>query len=183
MDPLIIVLLVVGALVVAGIAFTALRKRQGERLHQRFGSEYDHQVQEAGGSRAKAEAELLKREKRHKKLDIKPLPPQQREAFRENWKEVQARFVDDPERSVALADGLVAEVMNARGYPVENFEQRAADISVDNPRIVENYRAAHTIAMRHGEGKADTEDLRAAMIGYRKLFEELLGADERELAH
>ncbi len=183
MDPWIIALLIVAALVVAGLVITAMRKRQGERLQQKFGNEYEHQVQAAGGSRAKAEAELLKREHRHKKLDIHPLPPEQREAFRDNWKEVQARFVDDPQRSIALADALVADVMKARGYPVENFEQRAADISVDNPRIVENYRAAHTIAMRHGEGKADTEDLRAAMIGYRKLFEELLGAEERELAH
>ena len=182
MDPLIIVLLIVAALVVAGLAFTMVRKRQGERLQHKFGSEYEHQV-EASGSRAKAEAELLKREHRHKKLDIRPLPAEQREAFRDNWKDVQARFVDDPQRAIALADALVAEVMSARGYPVESFEQRAADISVDNPQIVENYRAAHTIAVRHGEGKADTEDLRAAMIGYRKLFEELLGADERALAH
>ncbi len=183
MDPLIIVLLIVAALVVAGIALTMMRKRQGARLQQKFGQEYEHQVPAAGGSRAKAEAELLKREQRHKKLDIRPLPAEQREAFRDNWKDVQARFVDDPQRSIALADALVADVMNARGYPVENFEQRAADISVDNPQIVENYRAAHAIAVRHGEGKADTEDLRAALIGYRKLFEDLLGADERELTH
>ena len=183
MDPLLIGLIVIVALVAAGIALTVMRKREGERLKERFGPEYEHQLREEGGSRAKAESALLNREKSVEKLDILPLPPAEREAFAEQWREVQARFVDDPERSIALADALVAEVMKARGYPVEDFEQRAADVSVDHPAIVENYRAAHQIAVRHGEGRADTDDLRAALIGYRSLFEELLRSEAPELAH
>jgi hypothetical protein len=183
MDPRIIAVIVVAALVVIGIAVMVIRKRQGERLRQAFGSEYDHQVEASGGSRAKAESELLKRQKRVEKLDIRPLPQAQRDAFMDEWTQVQARFVDDPERSIALADALVGEVMKARGYPVEDFEQRAADISVEHPGLVKNYRAAHEIAARHRQGKADTEDLRAAFIGYRSLFEELLRSDAPELAH
>lgn len=183
MDPKIIIAILVVALVIIAIALTILRKRQGARLREHFGQEYEHQVQESGGNHAKAEAELLRREKRVEKLDIKPLRPEQREAYAADWQEVQARFVDDPERSIAMADALVAEVMKARGYPVDDFDQRAADISVEHPELVQNYRAAHEIAERRSEGKADTEDLRAAFIGYRSLFEELLHADEPELAH
>lgn len=183
MDPKIIIAIVVVALIILGIVLTIVRKRQGDRLRQHFGQEYERQVQEAGGSRAKAEAELLRREKRVEKLEIKPLRPEQREAYAADWQQIQGRFVDDPERSIAMADALVAEVMKARGYPVDDFEQRAADISVDHPGLVQNYRAAHDIAVRRSEGKADTEDLRAAFIGYRSLFEELLHADEPELAH
>lgn len=183
MDPTLIAILAIAALVVAAIAVMVVRSRQRQRLQQRFGREYEHQVEAAGGSRAKAEAELLKREKRIGKLDIRPLPPAQREAFLDEWQQVQARFVDDPERSIALADALVAEVMKARGYPVEDFEQRAADISVEHPGLVESYRAAHEIALRHSRGQADTEDLRAAFIAYRSLFEELLRADSPELTH
>jgi hypothetical protein len=183
MNPTLIAILIVAALVIAGVAFMVMRSRQRERLQKHFGSEYEHQVEAAGGNRAKAEAALLKREKKVEKLDIHPLPPAERDAFAEQWQQVQARFVDDPERSIALADALVAEVMKARGYPVEDFEQRAADISVEHPRVVENYRRAHDVAVRHSRGEADTEDLRTALIGYRSLFEELLGARTAELAH
>ena len=183
MNTTAIIVIVIVALVVIGAALTISRKRQGERLRQQFGPEYDHQVQEEGGSRAKAESALLAREKRVKALDIRPLPPAERKAFVDDWQQVQARFVDDPERSIALADALVAEVMKARGYPVDDFEQRAADISVEHPQVVQNYRAAHEIALREARGQADTEDLRAALLGYRSLFEELLHADEPELAH
>jgi hypothetical protein len=183
MSPTLIVVLVIAALVIAGIVLMAMRKREGARLKEHFGPEYERQVQEAGGSRAKAEAELLKREKRIEKLDIRPLPPAQRDAFADEWQQVQARFVDDPERSIALADALVAEVMKARGYPVDDFDQRAADISVEHPGLVENYRAAHEIARRHARGHGDTEDLRAAFIGYRSLFEDLLREDAAELSH
>jgi hypothetical protein len=183
MDPKIIVAIVVVALIIVGVVLMIWRKREGERLKQQFGPEYERQVREAGGSRAKAEAELLKREKRVEKLDIKPLPPEQRDAFAADWQQVQAKFVDDPERSIALADALVAEVMKARGYPVDDFEQRAADISVEHPGLVQNYRAAHDIAVRRSQGKADTEDLRSALIGYRSLFDELLHADVPELTH
>jgi hypothetical protein len=183
MNTTLIAVIVIAALVVIGVAVMITRKREGERLKEHFGPEYDRQVREAGGSTAKAEAELAKRQKRIEKLDIRPLPPAQRDAFAADWKDVQARFVDDPERSIALADALVAEVMKARGYPVEDFDQRAADISVEHPGLVENYRAAHEIARRHSRGEGSTEDLRAAFIGYRSMFEELLRADTPELAH
>jgi hypothetical protein len=180
MDPKIVGVIVVVVLVAIVAAMMISRKRQAERLREAFGSEYDRQVEAAGGSRAKAEAELLKREKRVEKLDIRPLPPAKKEAFLTDWQQVQAGFVDDPEKSIALADALVGEVMKARGYPVEDFEQRAADISVEHPQLVANYRAAHEIAVRHRQGKADTEDLRAAFIGYRAMFEELLGTGAEE---
>ena len=183
MDPKIIGAIVVVALILVVAAVMMARKRQGDRLRQAFGSEYDHQVDAAGGSRAKAEAELLKREKRIEKLDIRPLPPAQRQAFLADWQHVQAGFVDDPEKSIALADALVGDVMKARGYPVEDFDQRAADISVEHPKLVSNYRAAHEIAVRHQQGKAGTEDMRAAFIGYRSMFEELLEDRTEEAVH
>ncbi len=183
MNTTVIAIIVIAVLVIAGAALMISRRKQGERLKQQFGAEYDHQVQEEGGSRAKAESALLAREKRVKSLDIHPLPPEQRRAFAEDWQQVQARFVDDPARSIALADALVAEVMKARGYPVDDFEQRASDISVEHPQVVLNYRAAHEIALRQERGQADTEDLRSALLGYRSLFEELLHADQPELAH
>jgi hypothetical protein len=183
MDPKIIAAIIVVALVAVVAAIMISRKRQGERLQQAFGSEYDREVEAAGGSRAKAESELLKREKRVEKLDIRPLPPAQREGFLADWQHVQAGFVDDPEKSIALADAVVGDVMKARGYPVEDFDQRAADISVEHPQLVSNYRAAHEIAVRHRQGKASTEDLRAALIGYRSIFEELLDARTDEPVH
>jgi type II secretory pathway pseudopilin PulG len=183
MSPTLIVILVVAVLAIIGIALMVTRSRQRDRLQEHFGTEYEHQVEAAGGSKAKADAELLKREKRVQKLDIRPLSPAERDGFADEWQKVQARFVDDPERSIALADALVAEVMKARGYPVQDFEQRASDISVEHPKLVENYRAAHEIAVRHSRGQAGTEDLRAALLGYRSLFDELLGAQQPELAH
>ena len=182
MDPLLIGILIVAALVIAGVAIMVMRKREGARLKEHFGPEYEREVRETG-SRSKAESELHKREKRIEKLEIRPLSPPEREAFMGEWQQVQAKFVDDPERAIALADALVGEVMKTRGYPVEDFERRAADISVEHPKLVENYRAAHEIAARHRQGNAGTEDMRAAMIGYRSLFEELLAADAPEMAH
>jgi predicted nucleic acid-binding protein len=183
MSPVMIAVIVLAVLVLIGVAVMVMRRRERERLQKDFGPEYERQVEAAGGSRLKAESELLRREKRVERLDIRPLPPREREAFAEDWQRVQAGFVDDPERSIALADALLAEVMKARGYPVEDFEQRAADISVEHPRIVANYRAAHAIALRRAQGQAGTEELRSAFIGYRSLFEELLRADAPEMAH
>jgi hypothetical protein len=180
MDPKIVGLIVVVALVAIVAAIMISRKRQAERLREAFGSEYDRQVEAEGGSRSKAEAELLKREKRVEKLDIRPLPLGKRERFLSDWQHVQASFVDDPEKAIALADAVVGDVMKARGYPVQDFEQRAADISVEHPELVENYRAAHEIAARYRQGKAGTEDLRAAFIGYRSVFEELVGTETHE---
>jgi len=171
---IVVAVVIVVALIAAGLMWA--RRRRTEHLRDRFGPEYDRAV-DAKGGRSKAEAELAEREKRVEKLDIRPLGPSERRDFIRRWTEVQARFVDDPPRSVAFADALLGEVMKARGYPVSDFEQRAGDISVDHPRIVEHYRTAHHIAVRHERGEASTEDLRQAMIHYRALFDELVGAE------
>ena len=126
------------------------------------------------GSERKAEAKLADREKRVEKLTIRDLDPMERERFSKEWASVQSRFVDSPKGAVAEADDLVSSLMKTRGYPVSDFDQRAADISVDHPRVVENYRSAHEIALRVGKDAATTEDLRTAMIHYRSLFEELV---------
>jgi hypothetical protein len=170
---LIIIAAVVIAAIVVVVGLIWSRRRRSEHLRGRFGPEYEHAIAHEGG-RAKAEAELAKREKRVSKLDIRPLEPAARLGFIDRWKEVQAQFVDDPARAVAYADALIGEVMTAQGYPVSDFEQRAGDISVDHPEIVRNYRAGHDIALRHAQGKANTEDLRQAMIHYRALFDELV---------
>jgi hypothetical protein len=172
---IIAVVVIVAIVVIAGLIRS--RRRRSEHLRHRFGPEYDHAIAHEGG-RTKAEAELAKREKRVSKLDIRPLEPAARMNFVDQWKDVQARFVDDPARAVAEADGLLGEVMTARGYPVSDFEQRAGDISVDHPEVVRNYRAGHDIALRHAQGKASTEDLRQAMIHYRALFDELVNETE-----
>lgn len=159
-----------------------MQRRQSKHLRSRFGPEYDHEVEEKG-SRRKAEVELANREKRVKKLDVRPLEPTARDGFRHRWTEVQARFVDEPPGAVAEADDLLGEVMRTRGYPVSDFEQSAGDISVDHPQVVTHYRAGHDIAVRHERGEASTEELRQAMIHYRALFDELVedeGAERRE---
>jgi hypothetical protein len=164
---------VVVAIIVAGLLLSAfLRQRRSATLKQRFGPEYDHLVKDRGET--KAEREMEKRAQRVEKLTIHPLPPADRDRYAEMWRTEQARFVDDPRLAIHEADHLVEEVMRRRGYPIGDFEQRAADISVDHPHVVENYRAAHTIAQRLDKGNAATEDLRQAMIHYRTLFEDLL---------
>lgn len=171
---IVIAVIVVAALIVGAIAWS--RRRRSEHLRDRFGPEYERAV-ETKGDRGKAEAELAAREKRVEKLDIRPLSSAERAEFTQRWAEVQARFVDDPARAVAFADALLGEVMKARGYPVSDFEQRAGDISVDHPVVVEHYHKAHEIAVRHERGQASTEDLRQAMIHYRALFDDLVGAE------
>lgn len=165
--------IIVVALILAAVLWS--RRARSEHLKDHFGPEYDRAV-EAKGGRAKAEADLAEREKRVKKLEIRPLEPAERREFGSRWEDVQARFVDDPARAVAFADALIGDVMKARGYPVSDFDQRAGDISVDHPIIVEHYHKAHDIAVRHGRGEASTEDLRQAMIHYRALFDNLVGA-------
>jgi hypothetical protein len=155
-------------------AWLALRQRRTQGLKTQFGSEYDRAVTETGGRRA-AESELEARRKRRESLNIQTLDPAARERYASRWERVQARFVDAPSGAVTEADELVQEVMRARGYPVEDFAQREADISVDHPQVVENYRAAHAISMAAGHDQAGTEDLRQAMVHYRALFLELLG--------
>ena len=167
------------ALVVVGIAAWLLfRKRRTGRLRTQFGgAEYDRAVEE-GGTRRQAEAGLKERTERVESLKIRALAPGDRARFVESWSRVQARFVDGPGGAVTEADQLLGDVMSTRGYPVSDFEQRAADISVDHPLVMENYRTAHEIAVRQTRGQANTEDLRQAMIHYRTLFEELVGQPE-----
>jgi LPXTG-motif cell wall-anchored protein len=174
-------------IVVAGVSIIALlvlagwvlskRKKQSLRLQQRFGPEYGRTVDELGG-RAKAESELKAREKRVEHLNITALAPSEAARFSEAWGELQSRFVDNPKGVVMQADQLVRELMLKRGYPMGDFEHRAADISVDYPTVVDNYRAAQAIAIRDHRGEANTEDLRQAVVHYRALFDELLEVRE-----
>jgi hypothetical protein len=150
-----------------------LRRQHTAHLRRHYGPEYDRLVDEKG-RRSRAEAELDERSKRVERLTIRPLSPDRRDRYNERWKQQQARFVDEPKAAIEDADHLVEEVMTERGYPVGEFEQRVADISVDHPRVVQNYRAAHDIAMRERTGQATTEDLRRAMLYYRDLFMDLL---------
>lgn len=165
--------------VVAGITiWLFVRKRRTERLRTQFGgAEYSRAVKE-GGSRSKAETTLDERAERVERLNIRPLSPGDRARFVESWRSVQARFVDGPGGAVSDADRLLGDVMSTRGYPVGDFEQRAADISVGYPLVLENYRSAHAIAIRQLAGHASTEELRQAMIHYRTLFDELVGEPE-----
>lgn len=174
-----ILIAIVIILVAAGIAMWAYLRNRSQKLQHRFGPEYDRAVRERGG-RLRGEHVLEKREKRVEELHIRPLRPADQARFKEDWRQVQARFVDDPSIALSQADDLVGELMNLLGYPVVDFEQRAADISVDHPFVVENYRAAHAIALRHRRGVASTEDLRQAMVHYHTLFNDLLGARERD---
>ena len=176
-NQMLILVVVIAVIAVAAIAFVAMRKRRSVKLRERFGPEYDRVVRKEGDPR-KAEGVLEFREKRREKFKIRPLSEADKSSFAVRWNEVQSRFVDDPRGAVTVADSLITEVMQARGYPIGEFEQRAADISVDYPVIVENYRAAHAIAARHSAGQASTEDLRHAMVHYRALFQELL--EERQ---
>ncbi|MGB7434636.1 MAG: hypothetical protein WBR26_11930 [Candidatus Acidiferrum sp.] len=173
------VIIAVVVLLVIGIAILfSVRKRKTERLRTQFGgAEYNRAVKE-GGSRQKAEAVLDKRADRVESFHIQPLGPGNRARFVESWRGVQARFVDGPGGAVAEADQLLRDVMSTRGYPVSDFEQRSADISVDHPLVLEHYRSGHEIAVRQTQGQASTEDLRQAMIHYRTLFEELVGEPE-----
>jgi hypothetical protein len=170
----IIILIIVAAAVTAVALILYVQKERTRRLRGQFGPEYDRMVDHEGNPR-KAEEELAQRQKRIEKLHIRELPGKDVDRFAEAWRKVQTRFVDAPASAVAEADRLVRDVMNARGYPMGSFEQRAADISVDHPRVVQSYRVAHDIAVRDAAGKATTEDLRQAMVHYRDLFDELLG--------
>jgi hypothetical protein len=175
MDPKLIVLAAVLVLVIVVAVALYARKRQKTTagLRNRFGPEYDRAVKQHGSER-KAEAKLADRETRVDLLKIRDLDSAERERYLAQWQAVQSRFVDYPNGAVTEADELVNSLMQTRGYPVTEFDQRAADISVDHPRVVENYRSAHNIALRLGRGEASTEELRTAMIHYRSLFDELV---------
>ena len=176
MDPkVLIAIIIVLAIIVVIAAVVISRRRRSTHLKQHFGPEYERTVQQHGNA-SKAEAALLQREERVHKLTIRDLPASERAAYADEWAAVQRRFVDDPSMAVNEADRLVTRVMNARGYPMGDFDQRADDISVNYPTVVQNYRSAREIAVRHSSGSASTEDLRQAMVYYRSLFDELLGA-------
>jgi hypothetical protein len=151
-----------------------VRRRRTEQLKRRFGPEYDRTVLEQHGDARVAEAALAEREKRVEKFPLRVLSAVDHEAYTVEWSAVQRRFVDDPSAAVKSADRLVGRAMIDRGYPMTDFEQQAADISVSYPVVVQNYRAGHEIVMRHADGHATTEELRQAMIHYRTLFDELL---------
>ena len=175
LTPAQIAIIVAAIVIVLGaVVVLFLQRRRTERLRSRFGPEYERAVAE-GGDRRRAEANLAERAERVEKFHLRPLASADRARFTETWSRVQAHFVDAPAGAVAEADQLLGDVMATCGYPMGDFEQRAADISVDHPVVTQNYRAAHDIAIRQARGQASTEDLRRAMIHYRALFEDLVG--------
>jgi hypothetical protein len=177
------VIVAILVVVVVVLAVLLMRSRRSQQLQEDFGPEYGRTVADRG-DRREAESELAERRDRRAKLEIRELEPAARERYTERWAAAQRTFVDKPAPAVAEADALVSEVMRERGYPVsEDFEQRAADVSVDHPVVVEHYRAAHGISTRATQGDAGTEDLRQAMVHFRALFEELLGRDEPVTTH
>ena len=175
---LLVVILIVLALLVV-LALVAGRRRRSHRLREQFGPEYDRTVAQAG-DRKEAESELEERTTRRQQLDIVPLDPADRARYLEAWRQTQARFVDEPAEATREADRLITAVMRDRGYPVDDFEQRAADVSVDHPQVVDDYRAAQAIAAANERSEASTEDLRQALVHYRSLFEELLDVDHAD---
>ncbi|HVZ46618.1 MAG TPA: hypothetical protein VHA82_22625 [Ramlibacter sp.] len=173
MDANPLALLIFVTAVILLVAALAARRHRSNRLIRQFGPEY-HRAVETLGSPAKAEAELEARRRRVDKLHLVPLAPGEAGRFRESWFRLQESFVDDPHGVVRDADRLVCELMRRCGYPMGEFDQRAADVSVDHPRVVSHYRAAHELALADSDGRADTESLRQALVHYRELFAELL---------
>jgi hypothetical protein len=170
-----IIIFVVVALAFIGWMYSRSR-RKPEELRQRYGTEYERAEKEYGKSEAEKMFEA--RERRVEEFNLQPLSPVQREQFANEWRSVQATFVNDPGKAVGEADRLLNEIMKTEGYPVEKFEERAADISVEHPDVVEKYREAHRIEQQHEQGKASTEDLRKAMVDYQALFESLVGSEK-----
>ena len=177
-----LLIFIIVLVVVAALVFLFSRQRRTARLRDQFGPEYERTVTETG-SRHAAEAELDDRRHRLETLEIAPLDSAARERYLERWHLVQAQFVDSPTEATRAADRLINEVMRDRGYPVEEFEQRAADISVDHAQVVDDYRAAHAVAEANERSEASTEDLRVALVHYRSLFEDLLDVPEADRAH
>ena len=172
-------LIIVIVVLLAVVGVLALRQKRSAQLREGFGPEYDRVVRDRG-NQGEAEAELRERRERRRSYDIRPLDADARDRYAERWRKTQADFVDHPASSLAEADVLVAEVMHERGYPVDDFDQQAADVSVDHPEVVEHYREAHSIHVRSAKQRASTEDLRQAMVHYRALFSELLEPPSRE---
>jgi hypothetical protein len=172
----VLIAIIVAAIVMVALGFWLIqRQRRRSELKGRFGLEYDRTIKTAE-TRGEGEKQLVEREKRVEHFQLKTLERQESQRFSDEWRSAQGHFVDDPSGAIKEADGLVQQVMSARGYPITNFEQQAADISVDHPEVVSNYRAAHTIAEKNQNDGSSTEDLRQAMVYYRSLFDELLGA-------
>jgi hypothetical protein len=168
-----IVVAIVALIVIGAIAWIASQRRRSTALREQFGPEYDRTLAEYD-DRREGEGELAGRRARVEQLDIRPLDPASRRRYVEQWQALQSGFVDDPAVAVTEADGIIVQVMRERGYPIDDFEQRAADVSVDHPTVVENYRAGHAISKRATRNEASTEELRRAVIHYRALFEELV---------
>ena len=173
---ILIAVIVVIAVVAIMVTRAANSRKKTERLKRQFGPEYERTVGETGEQRA-AEKELAARERKRGKLEIVPLSTQAREKYADRWRTVQTTFVDSPASAVDDADRLVTQVLRERGYPIDDFDQRAADISVDHPTVVENYRAAHSISLSQKGGDVGTEKQRQAFVHYRTLFEKLLETD------
>lgn len=176
MDNTMIAILVAAvAVILLGLAIGMMmaNRNKSKKLQDQFGTEYNRTVAETG-DRKRAESELQHRQERVQALNLRPLSAAELDRFSRDWNDVQTRFVDSPEGAVSEADRLVQEVMAARGYPTTGFEQQAADISVDHPEFVRNYRAAHQVGMLVGEGRANTEEMRNGFVSYRALFAELL---------
>jgi type II secretory pathway pseudopilin PulG len=173
-----IIVAVIGVLIIAAIGMWMYSQRKrSEELQSHFGPEYDRAIEEHGDQK-RAESELAARRQHVEKLYIRPLSADERDRFAAEWRATQADFVDDPSGAITKADTLVSEVMKVKGYPITDFEARAADVSVDHPQVVENYRAAHAVAEASDDGEADTEDLRQGFVHYRALFDELLETSE-----
>jgi hypothetical protein len=175
----IVIGVVVLALIVAAV-WVAAAKRRTTSLQKQFGPEYDRAL-DVSESRREAESELSARRERRAALEIRPLGPSARDRYADAWREVQAGFVDEPTASLVEANRLVLIVMRERGYPMDDFEQRVADISVDHPDVVEHYRAANAISADAADDRMTTEDIRQGLVHYRALFTDLLGTDEEQL--
>ena len=183
MTVAVLIVVIAAVVLLAAIAYGVARRRRSVDLQEQFGTEYGHVVTDAG-SRSDAEHEPSAREKRRSALDIRPLDRDARDDYASAWESVQAGFVDSPNDAIGRADRLVHQVMRDRGYPVDDFEQRAADVWVDHPDVVvADYRAAHDISLRNDAGEASTEDLRQAMVHFRSLFDDLLVVETTKTTH
>ncbi len=177
MDTVLIIVIIVVVLLAAAAAFFMYQRRRSEQLHERFGPEYEHTLEESGDRRS-AERELRGRERRVSKLDIVPLSRGSAELYREEWAHIQQSFVDTPGAAVADADQLVLRMMRESGYPVDEFDQRVNDISVEHPEVAAHYRDAHRVAVAQARGETDTEELRQAVTSYRALVDALVADGE-----
>lgn len=179
MDVVVVVAVVVAVLVIGAAVALMWRRQRSQRLQQDFGAEYDRTVQDAGDT-SSAEKDLAHRQKRRSQFEVVPLSRQAATRYRDDWNQVQVRFVDEPEEAVEAADALVVRIMAERGYPIDDFDNRADDLSVDHPDVVQHYREAHGVAVAQSRGQADTEQMRQAVTSYRALVDALLADPDPE---